>query len=645
MGEHVISQEQDNEDVRLFTKSLLADIYALEQMLETGRIESGVRRIGAEQELFLIDHRMRPAPISLAVLRQLNDPRFTTEIAQFNLEANLSPQLFEGGCFSALEQELRQLISAVRRTARNLNADVLLSGILPTLRLSDLELSNLTPCPRYFELNRVVTQLRGDAFNFYIKGLDELQITHKNVMLESCNTSFQVHLQVGPEEFARFYNIVQAATAPVLAAAVNSPLLLGNRLWHETRLALFQQSVDERSAARQVRGTPTRVSFGDKWIDESVLEIFRDEIARFRIIMTTKIDEDPFAVLAQGGAPDLSALRLHNSTVWRWNRPCYGVTNGRAHLRIENRVLPSGPTIQDEIANAAFLLGLTVGMEQSYGDITKKLEFDDAKSNLFAAARYGLKAQLAWFDGKCYSASSLIKDELLPIARVGLEHANVDVHDIDRYLGIIENRVSSGQTGAQWVLQSRSALGDEYSTEVKDREIVAAMLDHQLKGEPVHQWPVLSDAQAIRWSESYEKVGQFMKTDLFTVRPDDLVNLAASVMNWRHIRHIPVEDDEGNLVGLVTHRDLMRLLERSLNSGDNQPIPVRAIMKLNPETATPEMPALEAIQLMRRNKIGCLPVVSDGRLVGIVTSYDFLDASAKLFEDQLSRKAAKKSAS
>ena len=638
MGVHAVRQEQDSNTIMTFTKALLADLYALEQMLVNGQIESGVRRIGAEQEMFLVDNCMRPASISLGLLDQIKDQRLTTEIAQFNLEANLSPGIFGGDCFRRLETELNELIQIVRQGAEHFDAKVLLTGILPTLRLSDLALKNLTPSPRYFELNRVVTESRGSDFRLFIKGIDELQLSHNNVMLESCNTSFQVHLQVGPEEFATLYNATQAVTAPVLAASVNSPLLLGQRLWQETRLALFQQSIDERSSALQNRHAPHRVSFGDKWVDQSVLEIFREEIARFRIIMTTEADDDPMALLANGNIPDLAALRLHNSTVWRWNRPCYGVMDGRPHLRIENRVLPAGPTIQDEVANAAFLLGLVTGVEQEYGDIRELLKFEDAKSNLLAAARYGLKAQLTWFGGKSHSAGNLIRDELLPLCRSGLKHAKIDSGDIDRYLGIIDERVKTGQTGAQWALQSFAAMGDRCSTEIKDRALVAATLANQTTGEPGHRWSLVDHPEANHWRQNYETVGQFMKTDLFTVRPDDLVNLAASVMNWKHIRHIPVEDHDGRLVGLVTHRDLLRLFEKSLDAKSTEAIAVRSIMKTNPETVSPTTSTLEAIDIMRKKRVGCLPVVFADRLVGIVTSYDFLEASAKLFEEQLGRK-------
>ncbi|HEY5446653.1 MAG TPA: hypothetical protein VIJ87_19755, partial [Pyrinomonadaceae bacterium] len=417
MGESDFDQQFDEKTSQAFMKALLEDLRALEYMIATGGFETGVSRIGAEQEMFLVDRNMRPAPISLEVLDHAKDSRLTTEIARFNLEANLTPLSLTGRCFQQMEKELNELLSLVRKSAETFGADVLLSGILPTLQKSDLTLENLAPIPRYSQLNEGVMRLRGGPFSIHIKGLDELQISHDNVMMESCNTSFQVHFQTSPAEFASRYNMAQAITAPVLAAAVNSPLLFGHRLWQETRVALFQHSIDSRSSTQLARGQPTRVSFGDRWLKNSVVELFHDQISRFRPIMITQPDEDPFQLLARGETPLLSALRMHNGTVWRWNRACYGVADGIAHLRIENRALPSGPTVQDEMANAAFFVGLMIALPPEYGEIAKRLSFDDAKENFFAAARNGLNAQLKWLDGKSISATSLILNELLPLAR------------------------------------------------------------------------------------------------------------------------------------------------------------------------------------------------------------------------------------
>ncbi|HEX3187030.1 MAG TPA: CBS domain-containing protein [Pyrinomonadaceae bacterium] len=636
MGEHKVEQHVDEKKSQAFMKALLDDLRALAFMLEDGRVESGTTRIGAEQEMFLIDRYLRPAPVSLEVLAQADDQRLTTEIARFNLEANLTPLELTGNCFTRMQDELETLLELARKAAATQNADVLLSGILPTLLKSDLTLDNLTPVPRYHELNRGVIRLRGGPLSIHIKGLDELHLTHDNIMMESCNTSFQVHFQTNAKDFANHYNIAQAITGPVLAAAVNSPLLFGQRLWQETRVALFQHSTDERSRPQLARNQPTRVAFGDCWLRNSVVELFHEQITRFRSIILIEPNENPFEVLARGETPSLSALRLHNGTVWRWNRACYGVTEGVPHLRIENRAFPSGPTVVDEIANAAFFTGLMAALPEVYGDITKRMEFDNAKSNFFRAARHGLDAQFQWIDGESHSAPALILDHLLPLARQGLMTAGVATEDVDKYLDIVRERTQSRQTGANWIVKSIAAMDNSTSKDTRHRKLTSAMLANQKSGQPVHRWSISREAAPDEWGDSYRTIGQFMSTDLFTVKPGDLIDLAASVMDWRHIRHVPVEDEEGRLIGLVTHRGLLRILNLGNRvSRDSIPITVREVMIENPVTVSPSTSSLEAIQLMRSNRVGCLPVVENDQLVGIVTSYDFLEASARLFQQHL----------
>lgn len=635
MGEHNVSADRDPHREQAFMKSLLADLAALERMIESGKIETGVRRIGAEQEMFLVDRAMRPAPVALEVLQAAADERLTTEIGKFNLEANLSPRMLAAQGLGQMEQEINELLAVARRAANDFHAKIALIGILPTIRQSDLSLDNLIPSPRYQALNQAMRQLRGGAFNVHIKGLDELQLTHDNVMLEACCTSFQVHLQVGAEEFARLYNWAQAITAPLLAVAVNSPLFVGHRLWHETRIALFQHSTDERSNTRQLRSHPPRVSFGESWIQNSVIEVFREEIARFRVLLTKQIDEDPLEMLARGEMPQLAALRLHNGTVWRWNRPCYGVSDGVAHLRIEQRVMPSGPSVLDEMANAAFFYGLMTALPAEFGDVDRLMSFDHAKENFFAAARHGLKSQLSWIDGRDYPAASLALEQLLPLARAGLQQAGVDSDLNDRYLSVIENRLRREQTGAVWALRSLAALEGQGTPELRHRLLVERMIEHQQSELPVAEWPPVKLDDSREWNRSYQTVSQLMATDLFTVRPNDLVDLAASVMDWKHIRHVPVEDDDGRLVGLVSHRDLLRLLSHGLLDKQTEPMTVAEIMRRDPITVTPNTPTLEALSIMRRQKVGCLPVIENDKLVGIITAYDFLALSAEIIEAQL----------
>src|ERR1051325_5198975 len=479
MGQHQSEQQSDEAKFQAFMSAVLDDLRALRYMIEHDGFESGVHRVGAEQEMFLVDRNLRPAPLAVELLNGFEEARQTTEIAGFNLEANLTPRVITGRCFSEMERELNELLAKTRQRAAQFDADVLLAGILPTLRLSDLTLDNLTPLPRYHELNRAVTKLRGGPFSIHIKGLDELQIEHDNLMMESCNTSFQIHFQVDPKEFTVAYNTAQAITAPVLAAAANSPILFGKRLWQETRLALFQHSADERSPLMQARSQPPRGGFGERWLKNSVIELLHDPLTRFRPIMIGLSEENSLQVLARGETPRLSALFLHNGTVWPWNRACYGVSSGIGQLRIENRALPAGPTIIDEVANTAFFIGLMLALPQEYGDIANRLNFDDAKANFFAAARYDLHAQLTWIDNKTSSAASLIRDHLLPLARQGLKAADVDSRDIDKYLGIIDERVKTRQTGARWLLESLQSMETLEPKDLRHRELAARMLQEQ----------------------------------------------------------------------------------------------------------------------------------------------------------------------
>jgi CBS domain-containing protein len=633
MGDKKVTTKYGNEEMREFTLTVLNDLEALDAMLADGMIESDVRRIGAEQEMFLIDRSMRPAPLVEELIAAARDPRLTTEIGRFNLEANLSPLEFRDDCLTRLESELHEVVGVVRNAARPLGADIVLAGILPTIQASDLTEKNLTPNPRYFEINRVVSELHGDNRFIHIKGLDELQVILQDTFVEFCNTSFQVHLQVGAAEFVNVYNWSQALAAPVLASAVNSPLLLNNRLWHETRIALFQHATDTRSPIHQMRHQPPRVHFGNRWVAGSIIDNLRNDVIRYRVLLAQAVEANSTEELAAGRIPHLAAWRLHNGTIWRWNRPCYGITNGKPGLRIEARYLPAGPSIADEMANAAFMLGLLAAAPR-LGDVTKMMPFDAAKINFYNTARYGLDSQILWLDGKCRPAASLIRDELLPLARSGLNDAGIDTGDIDRLLGILEERVRQEKSGSAWMLASLSGMDPRAKQNVRMRTITAAMKANQESGKPMHEWNVAEIPSTSDWIDNYKSVEQFMATDLFTVRPDDALDLAVNLMEWRHVRHVPVEDDTGALVGLISHRDLVRLYAQG-KAGGGQSIAVRDVMKTDLVTVEAETPTLDALELMREKGIGSLPVVSGGKLLGIVTAYDFLTVSSKLFEERL----------
>ncbi len=353
--------------------------------------------------------------------------------------------------------------------------------------------------------------------------------------------------------------------------------------------------------------------------------------------MAVEIDEDPFEVLEKGRAPSLKAMQLHNSTVYRWTRPCYGVTDGNPHLRIENRLFPSGPTVIDEVANAAFWFGLISGMAHLYKDITVELNFDDVKGNFYAAARRGLKGQFSWMKEETIPAQDLILEQLLPLASDGLLEAGVNKADIERYLGVIRARVASGQTGSEWMTRSFAEMKKYDSTDKCLFTITKSIYRQQKRGKPVHEWPLAKVSKKSDLTKHYLKVEQLMITDLFTVNKEDSINLVINVMNWRRIRHIPVEDNKSRLVGLVNYRSLVRFIQKQEKSKDKDFTisPVSSIMQKNVPTVEPETPTLEAIALMRKNGASCLPVVSEGRLVGIVTEHDFMNLAAQFLESGL----------
>ena len=633
MGREPTRTELRPEEIRAFTKGLLTDLQALESMLLRDLFDTGVRRIGAEQELFLIDPGGRPAPVCTELLQELEGEEFTTELARFNLEINLPPIEFRDGCFLELEEQLERLVGATRERAREHDAEVLLTGILPTLIPSDAALENMTPRQRFRTLNDVMTQLSGGSYRLQIEGADELNFVHDSVMLEGCNTSFQVHLQVAPDEFAHLYNVTQAITAPVLAACVNSPLLFGRRLWAETRIALFQQSIDTRRTSPHLREVTPRVRFGERWVDHSVLDVFREDIARIPALFAAERPTNPFEDLERGRIPKLPALQLYNSTVYRWNRPCYGITDGKPHLRIECRVLPSGPTIVDEVANAAFWVGSVLGAAAEYGDIRKRVSFGDIRANFLAAARSGLSSGFTWLDGRIVSAPRLILDVVLPLARRGLAGAGIAEAEIDRYLGIIETRVERRRTGAGWLRHSLDAMGDSGTRVERMAALAVGTLNRQTNGTPCHDWDLARIEEAGGWRYNYARVEQFMTTDLFTVKADELVDLAALVMDWKHVRQVPVEDSERRLVGLVSYGAVVRELAAAHSRQGDVWVAVSEIMETDPVTVSPETSTLTTLRAMREHHVTSCPVVKNGRLVGIVSVDDLAPILDRMLEE------------
>ncbi len=631
MGELDVYIVENKEQRKQFVTAILKDMKALEAMFERNMFERDTMRIGAEQEFCLVDKHMRPSMTAIEMLEKIDDPHFTTELAKFNLEVNLDPIKFTGDALSKMQTQLYGLLQKADQIAQEQGIRILLTGILPTIRKTDLEFANISPFRRYRALNDAMVKQRGGDFEFYIKGTDELITKHNTMLFEACNTSFQVHLQVNPDESVDKYNWAQAIAGPVLAACTNSPLLFGKRLWEETRIAVFEQTVDLKNQKNPEREIKSRVDFGNGWLESSITEIFKHDISYYKLLLASEITEDAMQVLKDGKVPNLRALSLFNGTIYKWNRACYGITDGLPHLRIENRYIPAGPTVIDEIANSAFWLGLMEGIPDDIGNIVNLMDFDHAKLNFIKAAQMGLGAQFLWKDGVRYTAQDLIVNQLIPRARQGLEKMKIDAHDIDKYLGIIEARVVNHQTGSIWINQSFTQLKKTSSAEEAVFAVTFGMLKRQQLGQPVHTWSYPTMSESGSWEGKYKYVSQVMSKELYTVQEEDQVELVTNVMNWRKIHHVPVENEEGEIVGLISSGDIIKY--HCKKDDYNEHFTVNDIMTLNPKTVTSDTLTVDALKLMRKYNLGCLPVVNDNKLIGILTEYDFVYMAVHLFEE------------
>ena len=489
MGSEITREKFGKRDYALFRERLEQGLSGLGQLLERPGFGVGPVTVGAELELCLVDGAARPLPRNQAVRARAADPRIALELNRCNLELNASPVLLVGRPFAALAGELGQLLARVDDAARAYGGRTALIGILPTLGRAHLGVGMVTDAARYRALDRGLRRLRHGPFHIRIAGAEPLELASDHVTTEGANTSFQLHLRVAPGEFTRIYNAVQLATAPVLAVAGNSPTFLGRRLWEETRIALFKQSVEDRDRGGPRRGPP-RSALGTGWLRGGALELFTESV---------RLHEPLLPAVGDGTAdrpPGLDELRLHQGTVWRWNRAIYDPAAG-GHLRIEMRTLPAGPTVTDMLANAAFLIGLTLWLAGQDQRWTYALPFERADHGFYRAAQHGLAAELSWPAGsdrvRTVRAADLVP-ELLPAARQGLLEAGVAAAEADGLLGVIGARAATGQTGAAW---QRAALAAAERGRSRERAL-SAMLEAYLSragtGQPVHTWPPGPDA-------------------------------------------------------------------------------------------------------------------------------------------------------
>ena len=616
MGNLNVTKLDTKKDRANYIHHLLNDIKALDFMIENNMIEEGTFRIGAEQEFCLVNDQFLPESKSLELLDDINDDHFTTEIGNYNLELNLDVFELENDCFSKLHKQLDDYLDKAKKAAAKKGIKIILTGILPSLSVNNVTEDNMTDVERYSVINDAIKQSRRKSFDIHIKGIDELNLLHDSVMLEGCNTSFQMHLQLNPKTFVDDYNWAQAIAGPILSVCTNSPLLFGKELWSETRIALFTQSVDTRANSFLLNEKQSRVSFGSKWQTGSIADIFKDNISRFRSFLTTDFIHNSTDLLENNKTPKLRALQLHNGTVYPWNRVCYGVLEDKPNLRIENRYIPSGPTTKDEIANMVFWVGVMKGKPKGYNNIHEKWDFEDVKTNFFNAARYGMATQFYW-DGGYISSHDLILNELLPMAFKGLYRVGVSPKDAEYYLKIIRNRVQS-HNGSEWMVRNYRRLLKNHKRYEAMQLLTAKLYEKQEKGYPVSTWGKLHHIDQSPFKDN-RIVKHIMQSDIFSVSKKDSVELVVNIMKWKNIHHMPVIDKDRELVGLITWTDITGYLDQPKQQNDS----VSKLMKTDIVTIDEYTTIQKAKEVMSLNKIGSLPVLKNNKLIGLVTLNDF----------------------
>jgi hypothetical protein len=497
MGQDVTAEMHDRSARQHYRLKVQRCLDALARMLTEGGFSTSPPQIGLEIELNLVDDGLQPAMANTVVLEKLDDPSFTTELGQHNIELNVRPRPLSGDQASELEQELTASLTDANLKAQDAGAALVMIGTLPTLRDEHFEARWLSTNARYARLNDQIFAARGEDMVLAMDGPnipgqrgERLRSSADSILPEAACTSAQLHLQVPPEEFATHWNAAQCLAGVQVAIAANSPFLLRKALWHETRIPLFQQATDTRPQELKNQGVRPRVWFGERWIT-SIFDLFEENVRYFPGLLPEIDDEDPIGALDDGRAPRLAELRLHNGTIWRWNRPVYDVVDGIPHLRVENRVLPAGPTVVDLVANAAFFYGAQRALATAERPVWTQMSFQAAEENLYAGARHAFDAQLYWPGIGWVPPDELVLRRLLPMAHEGLRECGVSDAVRERYLGVIEQRCLAQRTGSTWQRETVAHLEDQGL----DRDTALAGMLHRYvelsnTNEPVHTWAV-----------------------------------------------------------------------------------------------------------------------------------------------------------
>jgi gamma-glutamyl:cysteine ligase YbdK (ATP-grasp superfamily) len=489
MGEEVTATRFTREDRQRYRDKVHRCLDAFARMLAEHRFEDEPGSVGLEIELNLTDPDGLPSMCNQTVLERVADADFQTELAQFNVEINVAPRRLGGGVFGELETAVRATLNNAEEKGRGAGAHMMLIGILPTIDEEHLNADTLSANPRYALLNEQIFAARGEDLHIDIAGPERLSTYADTIAPEAACTSVQLHQLVPPEDFAEHWNAAQSIAAIQVALGANSPYFFGRELWRETRIALFEQATDTRPEELKAQGVRPRVWFGERWAT-SIFDLFEENVRYFSALLPAMYDEDPFASLEAGITPKLSELRLHNGTIYRWNRPIYDVVDGVPHLRVENRVLPAGPTVADILANAALYYGLVRVLVDEDRPLWTRMAFSTAEENFHAAARDGIDARVYWPGVGEVPVAELVLRRLLPLAHEGLERWGVDRADRDRLLGVIEGRCLAHRNGASWQVDTVRALEASGRSRTDAlSEMVVRYRELMHANEPAHTWP------------------------------------------------------------------------------------------------------------------------------------------------------------
>ncbi len=489
MGQDVESREFTREDRTAYRAKVRRCLDVFARMLGEHDFSVEHPQVGVEIEFNLIDDAGDPAMKNAEALDVIADDDFQTELGLFNIEINVPPSRAADDGLTVMEETLRADLNHAQDKAATVGAKLVMIGILPTLRDEHFAAESLSPNPRYHLLSDQILDARGEDIAIVIDGVDRLETTADTIIPEAACTSTQLHLQVEPEEFAPMWNAAQAIAGVQIAVGANSPFLLGKQLWHETRIPLFEQATDTRSEELKTQGVRPRVFFGERWIT-SVFDLFEENVRYFPALLPIVSDEDPLEAFEAGRVPQLEELRLHNGTVYRWNRPIYDIADGRPHLRVENRLLPAGPSVVDTLANAALFYGLTTVIGKSERPLWSQLSFRAAEENFHAAARTGIETDLYWPSVGTVPARELVLRHLLPLAAAGLEQMGMDGQVSGRLLDVIERRCVTGVNGASWQIEEVARRRDAGADRVEAlRAATLAYEENMHSNTPVHEWP------------------------------------------------------------------------------------------------------------------------------------------------------------